>query len=164
VGGPARVALVGPDQHRARRHPAGLGLGDAALQVDQVEGEPGGAAEQALDVLGFRSPGTWTRMRSAPWRWIEASRVPSSSMRRRTTSIDWSTAALARLSRASSASGIVTRPPGSAATSNSRAIPAPKPTAGRRGFSSASFASAAASCAGSTRVNTTRSRSTPRPR
>jgi hypothetical protein len=164
VGGPARVALVGPDQHRARRHPAGLGLGDAALQVDQVEGEPGGAAEQALDVLGIplaRHLDQDAVGALALDRGLAGAELVDA---RRTTSIDWSTAALARLSRASSASGIVTRPPGSAATSNSRAIPAPKPTAGRRGFSSASFASAAASCAGSTRVNTTRSRSTPRPR
>ena len=41
---------------------------------------------------GSRSPGTCTRMRSAPCRWIEASRVPSSSIRRRTTSNDWSIA------------------------------------------------------------------------
>ena len=46
---------------------------------------------------GSFSPGTWTRMRSAPWRWIEASRVPSSSMRRRTTSSDWLIADLAQL-------------------------------------------------------------------
>ena len=42
--------------------------------------------------VGSLSPGAWTTMRSAPWRVIEGSRVPRLSMRRRTTSIDCSTA------------------------------------------------------------------------
>ena len=41
---------------------------------------------------GSFSPGTWTRMRSSPWRWIVGSRVPTSSIRRRTISSDWRTA------------------------------------------------------------------------
>ena len=46
---------------------------------------------------GSCSPGTCTRMRLAPWRWIRGSTVPSSSTRRRTISIDWVTAWLTRL-------------------------------------------------------------------
>ena len=41
---------------------------------------------------GSLSPGAWTTIRSAPWRVMEGSRVPRLSIRRRTTSIDWSTA------------------------------------------------------------------------
>ena len=33
-------------------------------------------------------PGTWIRIRSAPWRWMVGSRVPTSSTRRRTISSD----------------------------------------------------------------------------
>ena len=44
---------------------------------------------------GSFSPGTCTRMRSLPWRWMVGSRVPTSSIRRRTISSDWVTAARA---------------------------------------------------------------------
>ena len=37
------------------------------------------------------TPGTWIRMRSAPWRWMVGSRVPTSSMRRRMISRLWRT-------------------------------------------------------------------------
>ncbi len=37
---------------------------------------------------GSCSPGSWTRIWSVPWRWIVGSRVPVSSTRRRTISID----------------------------------------------------------------------------
>jgi hypothetical protein len=41
----------------------------------------------ALILSGSRTPGSWMRIRSSPWRWMLGSRVPVSSMRRRTTSI-----------------------------------------------------------------------------
>ena len=55
---------------------------------------------------GSSTPGSWTRMRSSPWRWIVGSRTPVSSMRRRMISIDWLTAASLRPSTASSVSRI----------------------------------------------------------
>ena len=36
---------------------------------------------------GSFSPGTCTRMRFSPWRWMVGSRVPTSSIRRRTISV-----------------------------------------------------------------------------
>ena len=48
---------------------------------------------------GSLSPGTCTRMRSLPWRWMVGSRVPTSSIRRRTISSDWVTAARRFLDR-----------------------------------------------------------------
>ena len=54
-----------------------------------------GLADQtALTCSGSSTPGSWTRMRSSPSRWIVGSLVPVSSMRRRTISIDCSTAEL----------------------------------------------------------------------
>ena len=41
--------------------------------------------------VGSCRPGTWTRMRSTPWRWISGSTVPSSLTRRSTIWIDCST-------------------------------------------------------------------------
>ena len=41
----------------------------------RVEGQLGGLAEQRLMLSGSFSPGTWTRMRSSPWRWIVGSRA-----------------------------------------------------------------------------------------
>ncbi len=41
---------------------------------------------------GSCRPGTCTRMRSGPWRWMFGSVVPSASTRRRSTSMAWSTA------------------------------------------------------------------------
>ena len=43
---------------------------------------------RALTCSGSFTPGSWIRMRSAPWRWMVGSRVPVSSMRRRTISMD----------------------------------------------------------------------------
>jgi len=41
---------------------------------------------------GSCRPGTWTRMRSEPCRWMIGSVVPSSLTRRPITSIDWAAA------------------------------------------------------------------------
>ena len=71
---------------------------------------------------GSFSPGTWTRMRLAPCRWMVGSRVPSSSIRRRTTSSDWVTAARTRSSRAESVSATVILPLGAESIANSRAL------------------------------------------
>ena len=46
--------------------------------------------------FGSSMPGSWTTMRSLPWRVICGSTTPVSSMRRRTISIDCCTAAVAR--------------------------------------------------------------------
>ena len=69
------------------------------------------------------TPGTCTRMRSEPWRWIEGSRVPASSTRRRMISrlcciVRWSSAAFW------AAVSVTTSWSPSALTSNSRE-PAP---------------------------------------
>ena len=66
------------------------------------------------------TPGTCTRMRSAPWRWIDGSRVPASSTRRRMISrlccmVRWSSAVFC-----ASVSVITSWSP-SARVSNSRA-------------------------------------------
>ena len=50
----------------------------------------------SLRRCGSCRPGTWTRMRSEPWRWIIGSVVPSSLTRRLTTSMDWVSAAATR--------------------------------------------------------------------
>ena len=105
---------------------------------------------------GSFSPGTWTRMRSSPWRWIDASRVPSWSMRRRTTSIDWSTADLARSVMACGSRVSEKWPVSSTVASNSRTAPEPKPTVESRGLTSFSFSCAKPFCVGSVSVNTTR--------
>ena len=60
---------------------------------------------------GSSTPGSWTRMRSSPWRWMVGSRTPVSSMRRRMISMDWFTAARRRPSTASSVSTIWKAPP-----------------------------------------------------
>ena len=57
------------------------------------------------------TPGTCTRMRSSPWRWMVGSRTPVSSMRRRTISMDCSTAEARRSRTASSVMERVMRPP-----------------------------------------------------
>ena len=109
---------------------------------------------------GFFSPGTWTRIRSAPWRWIEASRVPSSSMRRRTTSSDWLIADWRSSMRLASVSRSTIRP-ASSLTSKSRIRPAaPMAT----GLSLSISARAWSRCAGSVSVRATVSPWTPSPR
>ena len=72
---------------------------------------------------GSSMPGSWTRMRSGPWRWMVGSRTPVSSMRRRTISIDCSTAELRASWMASSVSVTVTVPSAALATSMSSAGP-----------------------------------------
>ena len=93
-------------------------------------------------------------MRSAPWRWIEASRVPSSSMRRRTTSSDWLIAAWRKLERAWRRSGAARCGPPSSLTSKSRIRPRGAQTS--TGFSLSISASAWSRCAGSVSVRVTR--------
>ena len=51
---------------------------------------------------GSSMPGSCTMMRSRPWRWIEGSEVPNSSIRRRTISTDWAMTWLRRSVIASS--------------------------------------------------------------
>ena len=109
---------------------------------------------------GFFSPGTWTRIRSAPWRWIEASRVPSSSIRRRTTSSDWLIAAWRSSKSLASVSRSTIRP-ASSVTSKSRIRPE-APTV--IGLSLSISASAWSRCAGSVSVSVTASPWTPSPR
>ena len=86
-------------------------------------------------------PGTCTRMRSAPWRWIDGSRVPVSSTRRRMIS------RLCCIVRASIAAfsacvSVTTSVSPSARTSNSRLAP---PVIEKTGCAAAATASSAAS-------------------
>ena len=77
---------------RQQLEPAGSAAGrrpPPAARVDQTEGHLRGRGRAAcLMRSGSSTPGSCTRMRSSPWRWIVGSRVPVSSMRRRTISID----------------------------------------------------------------------------
>jgi hypothetical protein len=94
------VAAAGAGHDLAARR--GDALGDVRLQrglVDQLELELGGLAEQVLERLRVLEPGTSTTMRSSPSRMIVGSRVPSASMRLRTTSVALSIA-LSTASRA----------------------------------------------------------------
>ena len=59
---------------------------------------------------GSSMPGSCTRMRVRPWRWIVGSRTPVSSMRRRMISSDCSTAAVSRSTIACSVRATVMRP------------------------------------------------------
>src|SRR5712692_4959117 len=70
--------------------------------------------------VGSCRPGTWTRMRSKPWLWIEGSTVPSSFTRRSTIWIDCSTTC--RMRSVIAASVMVRRmtPPPASTTSTLR--------------------------------------------
>ena len=60
-------------------------------RIDHAEFHLGGLAEQMPSAaVGSCKPGTCTRMRSVPWRWISGSTVPSSLTRRSTIWIDCS--------------------------------------------------------------------------
>ena len=109
-----------------------------------------------LMLSGSFSPGTWTRMRSSPWRWIVGSRVPTSSIRRRTISSDCRTAESWSSRTALSVSRASIRPPSPSTTSSSRAS--------GLGLRSSSSATASPASAGSVKVRVTASPRTPRPR
>ena len=66
---------------------------------------------------GSCRPGTCTRMRSTPWRWIDGSTVPSSLTRRSTIWIDCSTAWRMRSTIAGSVGVSRIRPPPASTTS-----------------------------------------------
>ncbi len=97
--------------------------------------------------FGSVTPGSSTTMRSSPCRVICGSATPDPSMRRRTISIDCSTAARARARSAAGCSVSVTSPSGCPATANS-----PGTDCGM----ARSAASAASSFAGSGRRRVTR--------
>ena len=73
----------------AGRNALRLGLLRRHRRVDEVEGQARGLGRSvSLRRAESSKPGTCTSTRSAPWRWIVGSVVPTSSMRLRMTSID----------------------------------------------------------------------------
>jgi len=61
---------------------------------ERVESTGLNVSRAVVPISAFNSsaepmPGTWIRIRSSPWRMIVGSRVPTSSIRRRTISSAW---------------------------------------------------------------------------
>src|SRR5215469_15318625 len=86
--GAAPPALLRRQNLIARRQLAAPRVFERDGRVDKLKGELAVRPNSALTCSGLSTPGSWTRMRSDPSRWIVGSLVPVSSMRRRMISID----------------------------------------------------------------------------